>query len=236
MGPGRPLQPAPRLRDRGRGHLGFAAINGTDREPVLPPMYLADGIAGLYGASAAMIALREVEMNGGHGQVIDLPLLDPLFSILGPSPPTTVSREVKPRTGSRSTTVAGLPHGARWASAASIQKMAERLFSPSAGLTSSTIPSSGRTPTACIERRGAGCDHRRLHRRAHAGGERCLLRGAVTIGPIYDTAQILEDPHFIEREVVADYPDPEMDACRCTTSYPGSEELPGAPGPRARTR
>ena len=49
------------------GISGFAAINGfADREPVLPPMYLADGIAGLYGASAAMIALREVEMNGGQ--------------------------------------------------------------------------------------------------------------------------------------------------------------------------
>src|ERR1700712_325445 len=57
------------------GASGFAAINGfADREPVLPPMYLADGIAGLFGASAAMIALREVEVNGGQGQVIDLPL------------------------------------------------------------------------------------------------------------------------------------------------------------------
>ena len=32
----------------------------------------------------------------------------------------------------------------------------------------------------------------------------------VTIGPIYDTSQILEDPHFIEREVISDYPDPDM--------------------------
>src|SRR5206468_4000011 len=32
----------------------------------------------------------------------------------------------------------------------------------------------------------------------------------VTIGPIYDITQILEDPHFIDREVLADYPDPDM--------------------------
>jgi formyl-CoA transferase len=32
----------------------------------------------------------------------------------------------------------------------------------------------------------------------------------VTIGPIYDTAQIMEDPHVIERELIADYPDPDM--------------------------
>ena len=85
---------------------GFAAINGfADREPVLPPMYLADGIAGLYGASAAMIALREVEVNGGKGQVIDLPLLDPLFAMLGPQAAelSPDRARCKPRTGSRST-------------------------------------------------------------------------------------------------------------------------------------
>src|SRR5204862_3973004 len=65
------------------GMSGFASMNGfPDREPVLPPMYLADSVAGLHGAAAAMIALRESEKNGGAGQVIDLPLLEPLFNIL----------------------------------------------------------------------------------------------------------------------------------------------------------
>jgi crotonobetainyl-CoA:carnitine CoA-transferase CaiB-like acyl-CoA transferase len=87
------------------GVSGFAAINGfPDREPVLPPMYLADGFAGVYGASAAMIALREVEMKGGRGQVIDLPLLDPLFAVLSPQAANyRLTGKVKPRTGSRST-------------------------------------------------------------------------------------------------------------------------------------
>ena len=31
--------------------------------------------AGIYGATAAMIALRDVEVRAGPGQVIDLPLL-----------------------------------------------------------------------------------------------------------------------------------------------------------------
>src|SRR3954464_1013522 len=67
------------------GMSGFAAINGfADREPVLPPMYMADSYAGLYGSTAVMIALREVEHNGGKGQVIDLPLLGPGVVRLGP--------------------------------------------------------------------------------------------------------------------------------------------------------
>lgn len=32
----------------------------------------------------------------------------------------------------------------------------------------------------------------------------------VTIGPIYDTAQLMQDPHVIDRELIADYPDAEM--------------------------
>jgi formyl-CoA transferase len=32
----------------------------------------------------------------------------------------------------------------------------------------------------------------------------------VTIGPIYDISQIVEDPHVIAREILADYPDAEM--------------------------
>ena len=40
-------------------------------------------VAGLYGAYAVMVALRVVE-RGGKGQVIDLPLLDPIISMLGP--------------------------------------------------------------------------------------------------------------------------------------------------------
>ena len=50
----------------------------------------------------------------------------------------------------------------------------------------------------------------------------------VTIGPIYDTAQILEDPHFIEREVIADYPDPEMDALPMHHVVPRLGGTPGA--------
>src|SRR5947199_2329423 len=117
------------------GLSGFAAINGFgDREPVLPPMYLADGVAGVYGASAAMIALREVESKGSSGQVIDLPLLDPLFALLGPQAANyRLTGKVRERTGSRSTNAAPrnvyqCKDGKFVALSASTQKMAERTF------------------------------------------------------------------------------------------------------------
>jgi crotonobetainyl-CoA:carnitine CoA-transferase CaiB-like acyl-CoA transferase len=218
------------------GISGFAAINGfADREPVLPPMYLADGIAGLYGASAAMIALREVEMNGGHGQVIDLPLLDPLFSILGPqSANYRLTGKVKPRTGSRSTNSAPrnayLCKDGRYVSlSASIQKMAERLFR-----------SIGRPDLIDDPKFRTNADRVRnaeeldaiigafIAERTQAENVAFFEGAEVTIGPIYDTAQILEDPHFIEREVVADYPDPEMDALPMHHVVPRLGGTPGA--------
>jgi crotonobetainyl-CoA:carnitine CoA-transferase CaiB-like acyl-CoA transferase len=225
------------------GISGFAAINGfADREPVLPPMYLADGIAGLYGASAAMIALREVEMNGGHGQVIDLPLLDPLFSILGPqSANYRLTGKVKPRTGSRSTNSAPrnayLCKDGRYVSlSASIQKMAERLFR-----------SIGRTDLIDDPKFRTNADRVRnaeeldaiigafIAERTQAENVAFFEAAEVTIGPIYDTSQILEDPHFIERDVVSDYPDSDMGALPMHHVVPRLRGTPGSirtPAPR----
>src|SRR5262245_48171521 len=114
---------------------GFAAKSGfEDRPPVLPPLALADMVAGLYGSSAVLTALREVEVHGGSGQVVDLPLTAPPLS--SPGPEAAVARRsatIKPRLGSRSTTapprnVFATSDG-RWiAISASIQAMAERVF------------------------------------------------------------------------------------------------------------
>ncbi len=50
---------------------GFAAKNGfADKPHALPNLALARMVAGLYGAYASMVALREVESKGGQGQII----------------------------------------------------------------------------------------------------------------------------------------------------------------------
>ena len=117
------------------GYSGFASMNGFgDREPVLPPMYLADAMAALYGYGAVMVALREVEINGGTGQTLDLPLFDPLFSVLGPQAANhKLTGEVKVRSGSRSTNAAPRnvypTRDGHWVClSASTQGMAERVL------------------------------------------------------------------------------------------------------------
>jgi crotonobetainyl-CoA:carnitine CoA-transferase CaiB-like acyl-CoA transferase len=220
------------------GLSGFASFNGfADREPVLPPMYLADTVAGLYGAAAAMIALREVERRGGRGQVIDLPLLDPLFAVLGPQAANyRLTGKVKPRTGSRSTN-AGPRNAYRCKDglyvclSSSTQKMAERLFR-----------SIGRPDLATNARYRTNADRVQhaeeldaiigpfIAQRTQTENVAFFEQAEVTIGPIYDIRQILEDPHVRARALVADYPDRDMG------SFPMHHVVPRLSGTPASIR
>lgn len=217
------------------GMSGFAAINGfADREPVLPPMYLADAVAGLYGAPATMIALRAAEAPGGTGQVIDLPLLDPLFAILTPQAANfRLTGKVKQRTGSRSTNAAPrnvyrCRDGHYVGLSASIQKMVDRLFR---AIDRPDLIDNPRYRTnADRVQHAAELDAiigAFVATRTQADNVAYFEAAEVTIGPIYDTAQLVEDPHIIERELIADYPDADMGQLPMHTVVP---RLLGTPG------
>src|SRR3989442_2448518 len=196
---------------------GFPSRNGSeDREPVLPPLAMADMIAGLYGAMAVVIAVRDVEINGGQGQVIDVSLLDSIFSILGPEAAIhRLSGKIRARVGSASEStsprnVYATKDGGWVAISASTQSMTERLF-------------------AAIGRADLNTDPRfksnaeRIKRRAEVDGivggfikERTLAENVaffeeagVTAGPGYDIAPFLVDPHLPAPGIVVDAPDHE---------------------------
>ncbi|QCQ90232.1 CaiB/BaiF CoA transferase family protein [Rhodococcus sp. SGAir0479] len=64
---------------------GFAHLTGQpDGPPTLPAFGLADSIAGVAGSSAVAMALFERERNGGIGQEVDLDLLTPIMTAVGP--------------------------------------------------------------------------------------------------------------------------------------------------------
>src|SRR5205085_5908176 len=95
---------------------------------------LADMIAGLYGMSATMIALREIETRGGKGQVIDLSLLEAMHSVIGPDAAVfKAAGQIPRRAGSRSNITSPRnvfrTRDGRWVSlSGSMQSMAERLY------------------------------------------------------------------------------------------------------------
>ncbi|WP_292021973.1 MULTISPECIES: CaiB/BaiF CoA-transferase family protein [unclassified Brevundimonas] len=217
------------------GMSGFAAINGfEDREPVLPPMYLADGVAGLYGASAVMIALREAERPEGRGQVIDLPLYDPLFALLGPQAANyRLTGQNRKPTGSRSSNSA--PRNAyrcldgKYVSlSGSTQGMAERIFR-AIGRADLIADPRFRTNDDRLKNVEAldGIIGDFIATHTQTDLVTLMEAASVTVGPIYDIAQILQDPHVIDREILADYPDPEVGSLPMHHVVPRLAETPG---------
>ena len=217
------------------GMSGFAMKNGfEDRPPVLPPLALADMIAGLYGSNAVLIALREIEQNGGKGQVIDLPLLDPIFSILGPEAALyKLTQTIEKRVGSRSNNtsprnVYETSDGHFISISASIQSMAERLFR-AIGRADMIDDPRFRTNTDRV-RNIDECDRPVadfIKARTLADNLAIFEAAEVTAAPVYDIAQFIADPHVRAREIVPELPDDEMGAVPMHAVVP---RLSGTPG------
>ena len=213
---------------------GFAAKNGfADRPPVLPPLALADMVSGLYGAYAVMIALREVE-RGGKGQVIDLPLLEPIISILGPEAAIyQVSGEKPQRTGSRSLTtsprnVYGTNDGRFIAISASIQAMAERLFR-AIGRDDMIDDPRFRTNTDRV-RNIEECDGAvAAFIAARTLDENMAIFEAaeVTANPVYEIDQLIADEHVQARGIIVEAPDDEAGSVLMHNVIPRLSETPG---------
>ncbi len=213
---------------------GFAAKNGfADRPPVLPPLALADMVSGLYGAYAVMIALRVIE-RGGKGQVIDLPLLDPIISILGPEAATyRVSGQKPQRTGSRSLTtsprnVYRTKEGRFIAISASIQAMAERVFR-AIGRPEMIDDPRFRTNTDRVrhidECDGAVADF--IAQRTLDENMAIFRAAEVTATPVYEIDQLIADEHIQARGVIVEAPDAEAGSVLMHNVIPRLSDTPG---------
>lgn len=228
---------------------GFASMNGfADREPVLPPLALADMVSGVYGASAAMIALREVEVRGGLGQVVDLSLFEPIHAILGPEAANLrLNGQPTLRNGSKASNAAPrnvyeCSDGKFVALSASMQSMAERLFQVM-----------GREDLIRDPRFATNTDRVRnndaidaivaayMRERSQAENLALFDRVGVTVGPVCDAADLMTHHYITEREVLVELPDDEMDALPMHNIVPRLSGTPGvfrlpAPGIGDHTR
>src|SRR5580704_6362268 len=219
-----PYAPLPGFGTLVEAMSGFAARNGfADREPVLPPLALADMIAGLYGAFATVTALRACERGTAHGQVIDLTLLESMFSVLGPEAAIfRATGAVKPRTGSGSNTSAPrnvyrCADGKYVAMSGSTETMARRIFE--------TI---GRAEMLADERfrtNSARVAHRDLVDEAVGGWFAGKTRDAALA---HMRADAVVDRHFRERPVIVEVEDAELGSLPMHDIVPRLSATPGA--------
>ncbi len=185
------------------GFSGFAHKHTQGGTPVLPNMALADMVAGLTGAFATLAAVREVESGDGKGQVIDLSLLEPMLAIMGPDATLHAATGRLPDPTAKIASPRGVfrCRDGRWvALSGSTDSMARKVFEvighPELLDDPEYATNSGR-----LDR-----DDELTRLIADVICEMdldvCLERfrsHGVTIGPVYDPAQLLRDSHVRER-------------------------------------
>ena len=213
-----PYKHKPGFGTLAEGYSGFAAISGFgDREPVLPAIFLGDMTTGLYGAYAVMVALWNVKVNSGAGQVVELSLFDSTLSILGPQAANfKLSGKVKPRTGSRSTT--NSPRNVyktaddKWIClSASTQSTAARLFTVIGRDDMNRDPRFNSNDVRLINVLEVDrVISEFIVSKTLQENMDLFDREAITVGPVYDAAQLSIDPYVIERESLVELEDPEL--------------------------
>lgn len=78
-----PYRDQPGFGAVGESMGGLRYVTGfADRPPVRTGISIGDSIAALYAVMGALMALRQVEVNGGKGQVVDVALYEAVFAMM----------------------------------------------------------------------------------------------------------------------------------------------------------
>ena len=218
---------------------GFVGMTGfQDTPPVLPPIPLADEIAGVFGAMAGMMALyhRDASINSSaKGQVVDVSLFEPLFRLCIPHitmfDMLGINRE---RVGN------DFPDAAP----RSLYKTADNQWLGLSATSQSTFEGLAKAMGMedLLERTEFKDNAARLENRESLNAELNswlgqrnlketmdqLIPAGGVVGPVYDAAQIMEDPHFHSRQDIIDIDDPELGQTKMLGVVPKFSETPGA--------
>ncbi|MEU5806952.1 CoA transferase [Streptomyces sp. NPDC047718] len=232
-------QQGPYARRPGFGTLaeamsGFAAITGEpDGPPTLPPFGLADSIAALTCAYAVMTALAGRDRTG-RGQVVDLAIIEPILTVLGPHPLWYDQLGyVQPRTGNRS--VNNAPRNTyrsadgRWlAVSTSAQSVAERVLRlvgrPELAAEPWFASGSGRAAHAPVLDAAVG-DWIARHKADDVVA--AFEEAEAAIARVYDVRDVLADPQFAALDSVTEVEDPELGPLRMQNVLFRLSETPG---------
>ena len=217
------------------GMSGFASMTGEENQkPLLPPLALADMVAGLTGFGAILMAVIASKKNQTGGQVIDLSLFEPLFSILGPwAASYKISGKIPPRIGNRSNVAA--PRGIyktkdnKFVSlSASMQSMweklaitigAQELINDPKFLTNSDRLSNQDDLDDVISNFIKKFDRDPLLKLFSEEG--------ITVGPVLDISEIIEHPYVLDRKILIEHYNNNYGNILMHQAFPRLSKTPG---------
>lgn len=214
---------------------GLPSMSGwDDRPPLLPPVALADTMAGFLGASAVCAALVRARAGGG-GEVIDLAIYEAMLKVVEPALMEFDQTGDSPRRlGNRTENVA--PRGAYrcrdgdWlALSGSAQPIAERILRAIGGDELARDP---RFATN-VDRLEHADELDALLAAWCAERERddaiAVLRGfGAAAGPLETIPSVFENPQIRARASIASFPDPTLERVRMVDAIPRFERSPAA--------
>jgi crotonobetainyl-CoA:carnitine CoA-transferase CaiB-like acyl-CoA transferase len=216
---------------------GFASLNGEpDGPPLLPPLALADGVAGLATALAVLAALRARDATG-RGQVVDVSLIEPLLTLLGPQVAAwELLGHRQPRTGNRSThnaprNVYRTADGSWVAVSASATSIAERVMRlvGRADLVDEPWFSTGSGRVAHVEEIDAAVAAW-IADRSRDEVLAAFEEAEAAAAPIYDASDIAADPQLAAIGAIAAVDDPDLGVVRMPGVIARLSETPGSIG------
>ena len=217
------------------GMSGFASMTGEpNQKPLLPPLALADMVAGLTGFGAILMAIIASKKNQIGGQVIDLSLFEPLFSILGPwAASYKISGKIPPRMGNRSNVAA--PRGIyktkdnKFVSlSASMQSMweklaitigVEELIKDPRFITNSDRLSNQDDLDDVISNFIKKFDRDPLLK--------VFSKEGITVGPVLDISEIIEHPYILDRNILIEHHNNEYGNILMHQAFPRLSKTPG---------
>lgn len=228
------------------GYIGMTGF--SDSPPVLPPIPLADEIAGVFGAMAGMMALyhrdvpNESAGSKAKGQVIDMSLFEPLFRLCIPHI-TMYDRLgiVRERVGN------DFPDAAprslyrtkddQWLGLSATSQSTWEGLAKAMGLNELLDDPRFQDNNTRLENKDELNDVLQgwLGQRPLAQVMDELVPSGGIVGPVYNARQIVEDPHYQEREDVIEVDDAELGPTKMLGVVPKFSETPGAvehAGPR----
>ncbi|MCH8745869.1 MAG: CoA transferase [Chloroflexi bacterium] len=226
------------------GYIGMTGF--PDSPPVLPPVPLADEIAGVFGAMASMMALYHRDVPNAKttpenretpakGQVIDVSLFEPLFRLCIPHVTMyDLLGIVRERVGNDFPDAAprSLYRTAddQWLGLSATSQSTWETLAKAMGLGSLIDDPRFRDNTARLENKDVLNEILQgwLGARPLEQVMAELVPSGGIVGPVYNAQQIVEDPHYQERGDIIEVDDPELGPTRMLGIVPKFSQTPGS--------